>query len=238
MTVVVDPVAESIGKLDSFHAHIRRDAAVALGKYGDARGVAPLINKLEHDFDKEVRMAAAWALAEIGDPRAIIPLETAKQFDKRADVRAVATKSLDRMPTEAPPAQQQPHAQSRVKPQQAQPRDAEAAYGYPTPTPAGSRSPTPTSSAISSTPRRLDRPPNPSPRVHPPPTTSRRPTPRRSRGPRVRRDKVARRIAPGHPDACLHPSPSRGEGGAGGIGTNGAFPRIVQVPPRKRRSIA
>ncbi len=146
-TVVVDPVAESIGKLDNFHAHVRRDAAVALGKYGDARGVAPLIGKLEHDFDKEVRMAAAWALAEIGDPRAIIPLETAKQFDKRADVRAVATKSLDRMPTEVPPPTEH-HAQARVKPQ-AQPRDAEAAYGYPTRrTPAAG----PSSSATAPTP--------------------------------------------------------------------------------------
>lgn len=130
-TVVVDPVAESIGKLDSFHAHTRREAAITLGKYGDARAVPPLIQKLEHDFDKEVRMAAAWALAEIGDPRAIVPLETARQFDKRADVRAVATKSLERMPREAPRTAQATPAR-RQGAWQGQARDGEAAYGYPT----------------------------------------------------------------------------------------------------------
>ena len=133
-TVLVDPVAESIGKLDSFHSHTRREAAIALGKYGDARGVAPLIDKMEHDFDKEVRMAAAWALAEIGDPRAIVPLETARQFDKRADVRSVATKSLERMPREAPPATVASAPGGRRGASVAQPssRDAEADYGYPT----------------------------------------------------------------------------------------------------------
>jgi hypothetical protein len=132
-TTVVDPVAESIGKLSSIHSHTRREAAITLGKYGDARAVPPLIDKLEHDFDKEVRMAAAWALAEIGDPRANVPLETARQFDKRADVRAVAAKSIERMPREAPP-EAQPSRRS-------QPSAADA-YGYPTRrTPANSSSP-------------------------------------------------------------------------------------------------
>jgi hypothetical protein len=123
-TTVVDPVAESIGKLSSIHSHTRREAAITLGKYGDARGVPPLIDKLEHDFDKEVRMAAAWALAEIGDPRAEVPLETARQFDKRADVRAVAAKSLERMPREAPAEAQAP------APRRSQ-TSAGDAYGYP-----------------------------------------------------------------------------------------------------------
>jgi hypothetical protein len=184
-TVLVDPVAESIGKLDSFHAHTRREAAITLGKYGDARAVPQLIHKLEHDFDKEVRMACAWALAEIGDPRAIVPLETARQFDKRADVRAVATKSLDRMPREVPashsvttpaPAQTQAKGQQRGQWQQA--RDAESAYGYPTQrTPVANPAP---SGPITSTPADAEPLPRytPSDDIPPPdPTPSTRPSP-------------------------------------------------------------
>ncbi len=142
-TTVVDPVAESIGKLSSIHAHTRREAAITLGKYGDARGVPPLIDKLEHDFDKEVRMAAAWALAEIGDPRAMVPLETAKQFDKRADVRNVASKSLERMPREAPP-ETQASASHRAHAPAANSSSAADAYGYPPRrTPARSTAPAP-----------------------------------------------------------------------------------------------
>jgi hypothetical protein len=100
-THVVDPVAENMGKLSSFHGNVRREGAITLGKYGDARGVPSLIDRLQHDMDKEVRMAAAWALAEIGDSRAMVPLETARQFDKRAEVRAVAEKSIARLPRES-----------------------------------------------------------------------------------------------------------------------------------------
>jgi hypothetical protein len=116
-THVVDPVAENIGKLTSFHGNVRREGSITLGKYGDARGVPSLIDRLQHDNDKEVRMAAAWALAEIGDPRAMVPLETARQFDKRAEVRSVAEKSVARLPRESvvqqAPAQQYP-MQARV----------------------------------------------------------------------------------------------------------------------------
>jgi HEAT repeats len=98
---VVDPVVENIGKLSSFHGNVRREGSITLGKYGDARGVPSLIDRLQHDNDKEVRMAAAWALAEIGDQRAMVPLETARQFDKRAEVRAVAEKSVARLPRES-----------------------------------------------------------------------------------------------------------------------------------------
>jgi hypothetical protein len=98
--IVDDPVADAIEGLRAFGASSRRDAAVTLGKLGDARGVSPLIDRLKNDHDREVRMAAAWALAEIGDPRAVVPLEVAAQFDKRAEVRSVANKSLARMPRE------------------------------------------------------------------------------------------------------------------------------------------
>jgi HEAT repeats len=100
-THVVDPVAENIGKLTSFHGNVRREGSITLGKYGDARAVPTLIDRLQHDNDKDVRMAAAWALAEIGDQRAMVPLETARQFDKRAEVRTVAEKSIARLPRES-----------------------------------------------------------------------------------------------------------------------------------------
>jgi hypothetical protein len=98
-----DAVAVAVGKFKSLHSNIRREGALTLGHLKDPRGVSPLIDRLEHDMEKEVRMAAAWSLAEIGDPRAVVALETARQFDKRADVRAVAEKSLSRMPRELPP---------------------------------------------------------------------------------------------------------------------------------------
>ncbi len=116
-TVVVDPVEDAAGRLRSLHSNSRREGAITLGKLGDARGVPPLIDRLQHDHEKEVRMAAAWALAEIGDPRAIVPLETAAQFDKRADVRAVAAKSLARIPADlGSPADAPVDPTARVKP--------------------------------------------------------------------------------------------------------------------------
>jgi hypothetical protein len=105
-----DAATFAIGKLKSLHSNTRREGALTLGHLKDPRGVAPLIDRLEHDFEKEVRMAAAWSLAEIGDPRAVVALETARQFDKRADVRAVAEKSLSRMPRELPPTTVTAHA--------------------------------------------------------------------------------------------------------------------------------
>jgi hypothetical protein len=98
---IVDPVAENVSKLSSLHSNTRREGLITLGQYGDARAVPSLIDRLQHDHEKEVRMAAAWALAEIGDPRGIVPLETARQFDKRPDVRTVAEKSLSRLPRES-----------------------------------------------------------------------------------------------------------------------------------------
>jgi HEAT repeat protein len=52
---------------------VRRAAAEALGKIGDAGAVEPLVEALK-DGDKNVRAAAVKALGEIGDPRAIEPL--------------------------------------------------------------------------------------------------------------------------------------------------------------------
>ena len=52
---------------------VRRHAAGALGKIGDARAVEPLIGVLSDD-DENVRWRAAEALGKIGDKRAVEPL--------------------------------------------------------------------------------------------------------------------------------------------------------------------
>jgi HEAT repeats len=89
-TVVADPVAAAIERLNSGHDHSRRDGALALGRLGDARAVPPLIDRVNKDWEKEVRVAAAWALGEIGDPRAAITLQKAALYDKRKEVRDAA----------------------------------------------------------------------------------------------------------------------------------------------------
>ncbi|MBN1642046.1 MAG: HEAT repeat domain-containing protein [Anaerolineae bacterium] len=53
--------------------NLRGIAAMALGKIGDTRAVAPLINAVQ-DEDKFVRWTAAGALFAIGDDRALAPL--------------------------------------------------------------------------------------------------------------------------------------------------------------------
>ncbi len=104
-TVVVDPVAQALDRLKSFHAHSRRDACLTLGKLGDNRALPALTEKVEKDFDKEVRQAAAWALGEIGDPKAEMALQKAILYDHKHEVRdvaQVAIKKLGRAPRRAP----------------------------------------------------------------------------------------------------------------------------------------
>ena len=100
-TVVVDPVAQALDRLKSFHAHSRRDACLTLGQLGDNRALPALSEKMEKDFDKEVRQAAAWALGEIGDPKASLALQKASMYDHKHEVRdvaAIAIKKLGRAP--------------------------------------------------------------------------------------------------------------------------------------------
>lgn len=63
---VADRVAENIAALKDEDWGIREDAAAALGRLRDARGVRPLIIALK-DSDQAVRMAAKTALIEIGE---------------------------------------------------------------------------------------------------------------------------------------------------------------------------
>ena len=96
--VLPPPVADAVGRLASLHHQSRRDGALTLGHLGDDRAVTPLMDRLEHDFDREVRVAAAWALGEIGDPRAGVALQRATLYDRRQEVRNAAGTAYQRLP--------------------------------------------------------------------------------------------------------------------------------------------
>jgi len=102
--VVVDPVADAMGRLSSHHNHSRRDGAITLGRLGDPRAVPALSERLKNDNAAEVRVASATALGAIGDPRAALILERATVYDKRQDVRDAAAAALARMPANVDPA--------------------------------------------------------------------------------------------------------------------------------------
>jgi HEAT repeat protein len=111
--------------LKSQHETVRRAAAQALGRLGDARAVEPLIQALVDvdekvreaaaqalgrlgeislepliqalvDVDADVRRAAAQALGQLGDARAVEPLIQALE-DMDADVRRAAAQALGRL---------------------------------------------------------------------------------------------------------------------------------------------
>jgi hypothetical protein len=93
-----DAFADAWGRLHSLHANSRRDGCLSLGQLRDARALPGLVDRLEHDSDKNVRIAAAWALAEVGDSRAAVPLQRAALYDKKQDVRRIASESYHRLP--------------------------------------------------------------------------------------------------------------------------------------------
>jgi HEAT repeat protein len=67
-----DSVAEQIAALMDEDWGVREDAATALGRLNDARGVSPLIQALR-DTDRAVRQAAITSLTALGEP-AVVPL--------------------------------------------------------------------------------------------------------------------------------------------------------------------
>ena len=75
-------------------ASVRRVAAAALGKIGDARAVDPLSAALKDNYSN-VRHAAADALGRIGDARAVEPLIAALQDS--FGVRGAAADALDKI---------------------------------------------------------------------------------------------------------------------------------------------
>lgn len=90
-----------IEQLESEDLEIRKAAAVALGRIGDARAVPALIEALEDDA--ELVIAAADALAKIGDPRAFEPL-LARVGDASAAVRQSVVGALNSLGSPEMPA--------------------------------------------------------------------------------------------------------------------------------------
>jgi hypothetical protein len=95
-----DPVADAVGRLNSWHENSRRDGALTLGRLGDPRAVPALVDRLKNDRSKDVRIAAATAIGQIGDPGSAVVLQRAIVYDKTQAVRDAAAAALARMPRE------------------------------------------------------------------------------------------------------------------------------------------
>jgi len=76
--------------------YFRGDAALALGKIGDARAVEPLIEMLNKDEDWYVRSCVAEALGDIGDARAVEVLTEALS-DEDFSVQTAAQEALGKI---------------------------------------------------------------------------------------------------------------------------------------------
>ncbi len=88
--VIVDYLLKMVKSEDK---SLRMNAAIALGRIGEVRGVDALIEALE-DTSPKVRSAAATALGMIGDDRAIEPLLTLLK-DGNIKVKRAALESLN-----------------------------------------------------------------------------------------------------------------------------------------------
>ena len=91
-------VPELITALGDPNGNVRRLAASALGKIGDARAVRPLLALLAHEEKPQVRQYAVKALGEIGDPRARLVLQQiAADGSERKYTRKAARNVLYRL---------------------------------------------------------------------------------------------------------------------------------------------
>ena len=99
---------ELVAALEDSNGNVRRLAASALGKIGDARAVTPLLTLLAQEQKAQVRQYAVKALGKIGDPRARPMLrKIAAGEDERDYTRKAARNALRRLkpaPREAQPA--------------------------------------------------------------------------------------------------------------------------------------
>jgi epoxyqueuosine reductase len=77
--------------------YLQRNAAIALGNYGDPCHVPVLIEALETQDDEFVRGAAAWALGKIATPNAQAALEKFLKQDSSESVRSEIHGALDRI---------------------------------------------------------------------------------------------------------------------------------------------
>jgi ATP-dependent DNA helicase RecQ len=89
---------ELIAALEDPNGNVRRLAASALGKIGDARAVTPLLTLLAQEQKPQVRQYAVKALGKIGDPRARPVLqEIAARENERDYTRKAARNALGRL---------------------------------------------------------------------------------------------------------------------------------------------
>lgn len=91
-TLAVEPLITALKDRD---AQVRRFAAEALGKIGDARALAPLI-AASRDQEKFIRKVAAAALKNIENTCGVEPF-IAALHDTASDVRQTAAETLDRL---------------------------------------------------------------------------------------------------------------------------------------------
>jgi len=77
--------------------YIQRNAAIALGNYGDPAYVSVLIEALETQPEEIIRSALAWALGRIGTNDAKATLKKFLSQDPSASVRSEARCALDSM---------------------------------------------------------------------------------------------------------------------------------------------
>jgi ATP-dependent DNA helicase RecQ len=91
-------VPELIVALEDLNGNVRRLAASALGKIGDARAVLPLLALLAQEEKPQVRQYAVKALGKIRDPRARPVLQRiAADETERAYTRRAARDALQRL---------------------------------------------------------------------------------------------------------------------------------------------
>jgi HEAT repeat protein len=95
-----EPAVEPlIAMLEGQDAHVRHNAAQALGWIGSTTATEALVGALKRDREATVRTQAAWALGEIGDPAARRTLERAQLRDPAIEVQTAAERALSQIPT-------------------------------------------------------------------------------------------------------------------------------------------
>jgi cyclophilin family peptidyl-prolyl cis-trans isomerase/HEAT repeat protein len=81
---------------------VRRRAALAVGRIGDARAVAPLVSLLQGDGDDAVRAMAAFSLGEIESAAGADALIAELQKNQSAEVKARAVEALGKIAANLP----------------------------------------------------------------------------------------------------------------------------------------
>jgi hypothetical protein len=88
-------VATLLPRLGDAQEHVRRDAAMDLGRLKAAKAVDPLVKMLASDSSPVAREAAARALGLIASPQSLTALIQAAQVDQDRDVRHSAQFSVE-----------------------------------------------------------------------------------------------------------------------------------------------